>query len=130
MVGNDDWLVRGNAGVLIGCVYLKPICRVGHDITASWESMVSLVDIASGLWPYAHNASSNLGDGGGWWNDLDMCVNGEHQHTFQHSILYDCLNNVSRIECLHSSVITIWAMYRARSIIALAAILFFPTNSM
>eukprot|EP00698_Gefionella_okellyi_P000857 TRINITY_DN10753_c0_g1_i1.p1 TRINITY_DN10753_c0_g1~~TRINITY_DN10753_c0_g1_i1.p1 ORF type:complete len:696 (+),score=95.09 TRINITY_DN10753_c0_g1_i1:1288-3375(+) len=46
--------------------------RVGHDIQAYWRSMVSLVDIGSGLWSYAHNASMSATGGGGWWNDLDM----------------------------------------------------------
>ena len=27
--------------------------RVGHDISPSWGSMISLVDIGSGLWPFA-----------------------------------------------------------------------------
>ena len=31
--------------------------RVGHDIGASWSSMVSLIDIGSGLWSYAHNGA-------------------------------------------------------------------------
>lgn len=44
--------------------------RVGHDITPRWRSMASLVDIGSGLWPYAHNASNATS--GGFWNDLDM----------------------------------------------------------
>jgi hypothetical protein len=44
--------------------------RVGHDISPFWMSMVSLVDIGSGLWPYAHNSSNATV--GGWWNDLDM----------------------------------------------------------
>ena len=44
--------------------------RVGHDINANWMSMVSLVDIGSGLWPFAHNSSNSTV--GGWWNDLDM----------------------------------------------------------
>lgn len=44
--------------------------RVGHDISPHWMSMVSLVDIASGLWMYAHNSTN--GTFGGWWNDLDM----------------------------------------------------------
>lgn len=42
--------------------------RVGHDIEPSWLSMVSLIDIGSGLWPYAHNDTGN----GAFWNDLDM----------------------------------------------------------
>ena len=37
--------------------------RVGHDIQPAWLSMISLVDIGSGLWPYAHNESLN---GQGW----------------------------------------------------------------
>ena len=32
--------------------------------------MVSLVDIGSGLWPFAHNSTNSTV--GGWWNDLDM----------------------------------------------------------
>jgi hypothetical protein len=44
--------------------------RVGHDISPDWGSMLSLVDIGSGLWSYAHNASNATV--GGWWNDLDM----------------------------------------------------------
>ncbi len=43
--------------------------RVGHDITAEWKSAVSLVDIASGLWPYAHN-ETNAQYGGFWVRDL------------------------------------------------------------
>ena len=42
--------------------------RVGHDITASWTSMASLVDIGAGLWPFAHNATDPAL--GGWFNDL------------------------------------------------------------
>jgi hypothetical protein len=44
--------------------------RVGHDISPNWGSMISLVDIGSGLWPYAHNSRNKTF--GGWWNDLDM----------------------------------------------------------
>lgn len=51
--------------------------RVGHDISARWLSMVSLVDIASNLWPYAHNSSNATF--GGWWNDLDMIEIGNGQ---------------------------------------------------
>jgi hypothetical protein len=46
--------------------------RVGHDISPSWGSMISLVDIGSGLWPYAHNSKDP--QYGGWWNDLDVRV--------------------------------------------------------
>jgi alpha-galactosidase len=50
--------------------------RVGHDISSSWQSMVSLVDIGSGLWPYAHGASDapcgNRSTTTVFVNDLDM----------------------------------------------------------
>jgi len=39
--------------------------RVGHDISPNWFSMVSLVDIGSNLWPYAHNSTNATF--GGWW---------------------------------------------------------------
>ena len=42
--------------------------RVGHDIMATWHSMLSEVDAAAGLWPFAHNDSGH----GGFFNDLDM----------------------------------------------------------
>lgn len=42
--------------------------RVGHDIQPSFTNMISLVDIDSGLWPFAHNSTGD----GGWWNDADM----------------------------------------------------------
>ena len=44
--------------------------RVGHDISPIWMSMVSLVDIGSGLWMWAHNSTNSTV--GGFWNDLDM----------------------------------------------------------
>ena len=44
--------------------------RVGHDISPEWMSMVSLVDIGSGIWPFAHNSSDPAY--GGWFSDLDM----------------------------------------------------------
>jgi alpha-galactosidase len=45
--------------------------RVGHDISADWVSMISLVDQASGLWVYAHNGSrSTVQPAQGFWNDL------------------------------------------------------------
>eukprot|EP01079_Euglenida_sp_SAG-EU17-18_P002476 gene2476-3232_t len=55
--------------------------RVGHDITPTWTSMISLLDLGAGLWPYAHNGRqalrgqlhlSKAEGGGGFWNDLDM----------------------------------------------------------
>ena len=48
--------------------------RVGHDISPRWNSMTSLIDVGSGLWPYAHNGSksANASNPGGFWNDLDM----------------------------------------------------------
>lgn len=50
-----------------GCGNAK---RVGHDISPLWMSMLSLVDIGSGLWKYAHNATDAGVDG--WFNDLDI----------------------------------------------------------
>lgn len=49
--------------------------RVGHDINAHFQSMLTLVDIGSGLWPYAHNASVSP-IRAGYWNDLDMLETG------------------------------------------------------
>ena len=59
-----------NAGcsAIGGCGNAK---RVGHDISPSYSSMKSLVDIGSGLWQFAHNGSSNP-IAGAWFNDLDM----------------------------------------------------------
>ena len=34
---------------------------------ATWQSMLSEVDMASGLWPFAHNAT---GYTGGFYNDM------------------------------------------------------------
>jgi hypothetical protein len=45
--------------------------RVGHDIKANWLSMTSLIDIGSGLWPYAHNGSKSTSGTESFWNDLD-----------------------------------------------------------
>jgi len=42
--------------------------RVGHDISPSWLSAMTLVDIGSGLWPYAHNDTGM----GSFWNWLDF----------------------------------------------------------
>ena len=53
--------------------------RVGHDISPSWGSMISLVDIGAGLWPYAHTAPAD-DTYGGWWNDLDMIEIGNGGH--------------------------------------------------
>ena len=44
--------------------------RVGHDIAPTWQSIMSLIDISYGYWPYAHNASAPHSSG--FWNDLDM----------------------------------------------------------
>ena len=40
--------------------------RVGHDISPLWGSMLSLVDIGSGLWRFAHNSTNATF--GGYWN--------------------------------------------------------------
>jgi len=45
--------------------------RVGHDINAVWLNMISLVDLVSGLWPYAHNGSSHSHQEA-WFNELEM----------------------------------------------------------
>ena len=42
--------------------------RVGHDISPLWGSMMSLVDIGSGLWPWPHNGTNTTT--GGYFNDL------------------------------------------------------------
>ena len=44
--------------------------RVGHDITPRWANAISLVDMGSGWWKYAHNSSN--ASIGGWHTDLDM----------------------------------------------------------
>jgi alpha-galactosidase len=44
--------------------------RVGHDISANWPSMTSLVDIDAGLFMFAHNSTNATF--GGYWNDIDM----------------------------------------------------------
>ena len=49
--------------------------RVGHDINPTWISLLTLLDIAAPLWPYAHNASDARY--GGFWNDIDMLVMGD-----------------------------------------------------
>lgn len=47
--------------------------RVGGDIEATWPSAMSLVDLGSGLWPFAHNGSLNThGTDRGFFNDLDV----------------------------------------------------------
>eukprot|EP01043_Picozoa_sp_COSAG02_P005022 COSAG02_NODE_134_length_34593_cov_43.594886_8_plen_561_part_00 len=45
--------------------------RVGHDINPTWRSMSSLIDMDSGLHPFAHNASVSP-TGNGYYNDLDI----------------------------------------------------------
>eukprot|EP00038_Savillea_parva_P019610 m.28089 g.28089 ORF g.28089 m.28089 type:complete len:758 (-) comp4481_c0_seq1:102-2375(-) len=61
--------------------------RVGHDIAPEWLSMTSLIDIGSGLWPYAHNGS--LGTAGGFWNDLDMLEVGNGEFDADANSLYE-----------------------------------------
>ena len=49
--------------------------RVGHDIGDNplrpWYSIVTEIDLSSGLHPYAHNGSKS-NDGNGFWNDMDI----------------------------------------------------------
>lgn len=67
--------------------------RVGHDIEATYKSMVSLADIGSGLWPFAHNGSlfTNTSNASPlpWFNDLDMIEigNGEFDTTTPSGVL-------------------------------------------
>lgn len=42
--------------------------RVGHDNIPTWGSMLTEIDLASGLHIYAHNDTGN----GSFFNDLDM----------------------------------------------------------
>lgn len=51
--------------------------RVGHDLSAHYRSMLSSADIGSGLWPYAHNATTIPGNPSGFFNDLDMVEVGD-----------------------------------------------------
>jgi hypothetical protein len=50
-------LLRADDGVITKGGYGNAK-RVGHDISAHWISMLSLVDLGSGLWVYAHNATN------------------------------------------------------------------------
>lgn len=51
--------------------------RVGHDINANWPSMITLVDIGSGLWPYAHTDQGS----GSFFNWLDFLQVGSGDFT-------------------------------------------------
>ena len=63
--------------------------RVGHDISANWISMISLVDQAANLWPYVHNGSLSVADPAqGFWNDLDMLELGNGEFQAEHSPLH------------------------------------------
>lgn len=42
---------------------------VGNNRNRPWYSIVTEIDLSSGLWPYAHNGSN--GSGGGFWNDME-----------------------------------------------------------
>jgi len=78
--------------------------RVGHDITPEFNSMLSLVDIGSGLWPFAHNATTTP-DNGGVFNDLDMIgeialpvfpsSSSSFFHSSSHSSSYNFLSSLS-----------------------------------
>ena len=63
--------------------------RVGHDIEANWVEMISLVDQAAGLWPYAHNGSkSTVTPAQGFYNDLDMLELGNGEFNAENSPLF------------------------------------------
>lgn len=51
--------------------------RVGHDLNDWYKSAVSLVDLGSGLWPYAHS-DVNKSDGG-FWNDFEILHVGNNE---------------------------------------------------
>ena len=53
--------------------------RVGHDISPTFGSMISLVDIGAGLWPFAHNSTNPTF--GGWWNECVLNREPTHTHT-------------------------------------------------
>ena len=65
--------------------------RVGHDIGATWLSMVSLIDIGSGLWPFAHNGSKSASGRESFWNDLDSECIYTHAHHYPLADLLPCL---------------------------------------
>jgi alpha-galactosidase len=67
-IENDGTTSPGNQHGLVADGAHGNARRIGHDIDAIWLSMVSLVDLGSGLWHFAHNDTGN----GGWWNDFDM----------------------------------------------------------
>lgn len=76
--------------------------RVGHDITPLWMSVISLVDIASGLWPYASNGSELYG---GWWNDLDILEIGN-------SLDFNCSIDAAALERCRAHF-TMWTILKA-----------------
>ena len=65
-IENDATTSLGNQNGLVAGGAYGNARRIGHDIDAAWLSMLSLVDLGSGLWHWAHNDTG----GGGWWNDL------------------------------------------------------------
>ena len=63
--------------------------RVGHDISPDWVSMISLVDQASGLAPYAHNGSRSIVlPPQPFFNDLDMLELGNGEFNAEGSVLF------------------------------------------
>eukprot|EP01046_Picozoa_sp_COSAG06_P047862 COSAG06_NODE_7043_length_2660_cov_32.333073_2_plen_109_part_00 len=63
-IENDASTSLGNHNGLVADGAHGNARRVAHDISAVWLSMISLVDLGSGLWKFAHNDTGN----GGWWN--------------------------------------------------------------
>ena len=49
---------------------IRQMRRVGHDINAVWLSVMSLIDLAAGLWPFAHPGQPKGGDA--FFNELEM----------------------------------------------------------
>jgi alpha-galactosidase len=80
--------------------------RVGHDIIPTWRSAISLVDIGSGLWPYAHGI---LSDGTpAFWTDLDMIEIGNGEFSIDS---YPAGSNTSLI--LSQAHYSLWAIMKA-----------------
>jgi hypothetical protein len=66
-------VVGGAARLLALLVHTCPpnlLLALASITDAEWFSMLTLVDAASNLWPFAHNSSNPLF--GGFWVDLDV----------------------------------------------------------
>jgi hypothetical protein len=66
--GQPDIQTMANDSRTYGGINIR---RVGHDINWRWYSICSLIDLTSGLWPFAHNASVSP-TAQGFHNQLDI----------------------------------------------------------